>query len=39
MDTPAGKERPPPEIRCVPVGDEGRDLEGIADGMATPQLR
>jgi hypothetical protein len=22
-------ERPPPEIRYVPVDDEGRDLEGV----------
>jgi hypothetical protein len=27
------QERPPPEIRYVPVDDEGRELEGVAEGM------
>lgn len=36
MGTLARKERPPPEIRCVPVDDEGRDQGCVAEGMATP---
>jgi hypothetical protein len=29
-------ERPPPEIRYVPVDNEGRDLEGVAEELAPP---
>jgi hypothetical protein len=29
-------ERPPPEMRYVPVDNEGRDLEGVAEELAPP---
>ena len=34
--SPPEQERPPPEIRYVPVDDEGRELEGVAEQTLTP---
>jgi hypothetical protein len=33
--SPPEQERPPPEIRYVPVHDEGRELEGVAEQTLT----
>ena len=34
--SPSEQERPPSEIRYVPVDDEGRELEGVAEQTLTP---
>jgi hypothetical protein len=35
--TPPEIERPPPQVRYVPVDDEGRELEGmVAEGLSAP---
>jgi hypothetical protein len=34
--SPPEQERPPPEIRYVPVDDEGRELQGVAEQALTP---
>ena len=34
--SPPEIERPPPDIRYVPVDHEGRELEGVAEELAAP---